>query len=292
MGMLGPNLLNEDIESLIKLNDLCNRLGLDTIGCGGLCAFAIECFENKIIDQTQTDGLELTWGNTEAIITLVEKIGKAEGIGAVLAKGFDAAVEAFGADAAQYAMAVRNEGLPAHDPRWSAGLALAYYTDPTPARHTQGSTTFPVAGYEQPEFTNDDQSGRAPHHKRNVNLVHALSAAGLCLFGYIVLDYKTTTDFLAAAGGKEWSLAEFEKVGFRIAMARHLFNLKAGINFKDFAFPARVLGQPPLESGPTKDVTVDLNLMVSEYMAELKSDPSTAAIPDGLLEELDLAQYK
>ena len=107
-----------------------------------------------------------------------------------------------------------------------------------------------------------------------------------------MLDYKTTTEFLAAADGKTWSLAEFEKVGLRIAVARHLFNLKAGINFKDFDFPARVLGQPPLASGPTKDVTVDLNLMVSEYMAEMKSDPSTTAIPDDVLEELDLAQYK
>ena len=290
--MLGPNLLNENIESLIKLNDLCNRLGLDTIGCGGLVAFALECFENKIIDNSHTDGLQLTWGNTDAIITLVEKMGRSEGIGAVLAKGFNAAIEAFGPESRSYAMAVGNEALPAHDPRWSVGLALTYYTDPTPARHTQGSTTFPIAGYQQPEFTNDDQTGRAPHHKRIVNLSHAMNAAGLCLFGYIILDYKTTSDFLAAIDGTDWSLEEFEQIGFRISMARQLFNFKAGVNFKQSEFPKRVLGEPPLSEGPTKDVTVQLDNMVEEYIQELGLNPETTEIPDELLTQLNLAGFK
>lgn len=292
LGMLGPNLLNENIESLIKLNDLCNRMGLDTIGCGALVAFALECFENKIIDKSHTDGLQLTWGNTDAIITLVEQMGRSEGIGGVLAKGFNAAIEAFGPESRPYAMAVRNEALPAHDPRWSVGLALTYYTDPTPARHTQGSTTFPVAGYQQPEFTNDDQTGRAPHHKRIVNLTHALSATGLCLFGYIILDYKTIPDFLSAIDGTAWSLDELEQIGFRISMARQLFNLKAGVNFKKSEFPKRVLGEPPLSDGPTKNVTVELDNMVKEYIQELGLNPETTEVPDELLTQLNLAGFK
>jgi aldehyde:ferredoxin oxidoreductase len=292
MGMLGPNLLNENVESLIKLNDLCNRLGMDTIGCGGLCAFAIECFENGIIDSSQTDDLQLTWGNTDAIIDLVEKIGKSKGIGAVLAKGFAHAVQTFGPDAAKYVMAVGNEGLPAHDPRWSIGLALTYYTDPTPARHTQGSTTFPVAGYSQPELSNDDPNGRGPHHKRIVNLTHALSSAGLCLFGFIILDYRTTVDFLSAVDGHPWTLKEFEEVGFRINMARNLFNRKAGVNFRSHKFPKRVLGDPPLTTGPTQGVTVNLATMVDEYLAELGLDPDTLAIDDELLNQLELSQYQ
>ena len=291
MGMLGPNLLNEEIESLIKLNDLCNRLGLDTIGAGGLCAFTIECFENGIIDKSHTDGLELTWGNTDAIIALVEKIGQGDGIGGLLGKGFEHAIEQFGPEAAQYVMAIGNEGLPAHDPRWSIGLALTYYTDSTPARHTQGSTTFPVAGYELPEFTNDDASGRALHQKRIVNITHALSSAGLCLFGFIILDYKTTIDFLNAIDGTQWTQDEFEKVGWRISMARHLFNLKAGVTFKTHTFPKRVLGDPPLAVGPTKGVKVDLSTMVAEYVAELGLNPDTLAIPDDVLENLDLSQF-
>jgi len=292
LAMLGANLLNENVEALIKINDLCNRLGLDTIGCGGLVAFAIECFENDVIDESHTDGLRLKWGDPDAIIALVEQIGRSRALGAVLAKGFHAAVETLGPRSRSYAMAVRNEALPAHDPRCFAGLALTYYANPTPARHTQGSTAFPVAGYLLPESIRNSQSGHAPHHKRIDSLAHALSAAGLCLFGYAVLDYKSTVDFLSAIDGTAWTVEEFEKIGLRIAMARHLFNLKAGINFKESEFPARALGDPPLSDGPTRDVSVNLDDMVAEYIRELGLDPQTTAIPDELLDELNLARFK
>jgi aldehyde:ferredoxin oxidoreductase len=291
IGMFGPNLLNEDIESLMKINDLCNRYGMDTIGCGGLCALAIECFENNLIDKEQTDGLELKWGNSEAIVKLVEKIGKAEGIGAVLSKGFDEAVRVFGKDSRKYAIAVRNEGFSAHDPRWSSDLALTYYSDPTPSRHTQGSTTFPVAGYEMPEFEEGDFKVRAKCHSDNINLYHALSAAGLCLFGFNILDYKTVPEFLNAADGKDWDIEELKTIGLRILVLRHIFNLKAGINFKDFKFPVRVLGNPPLTTGPNKDAQIDLDAMLREYLKEIHFDPETTVPESGILQELNIDQY-
>ena len=150
MGMFGANMFNANIESLLRLNDLCNRYGMDTISCAGLCSFATECFENGIITIEDTEGLELRWGDPEVLVALVEKIGKAQGIGKTLSKGFEYAVSVFGEPSRQYVMAVRNEGLPAHDPRWGADLSLTYYSDATPARHTQGCTVFPAAGYEMP----------------------------------------------------------------------------------------------------------------------------------------------
>jgi aldehyde:ferredoxin oxidoreductase len=291
MGLLGPNLLNESADSLVKINDLCNRYGMDTIGCGGLCAYAIECFENGLISLEQTGGLQLRWGNTDAIITLVEQIGKSEGIGGILAKGFYKSIKVFGKETEKYAMAIRNEAIPAHDPRWSAGLALTYYSDATPARHTQGSTTFPVAGYEQPVMTNEDLSGRAKYHKDNVNLVHALSCSGLCTFCFSVMDYKALPEFLSAVDGTEWTNQEFMETGYRIFVLRHLFNLQAGINFKDFTFPNRVLGNPPLKDGPTKDVSIDLDVLVSEFLEEMGFDKSSTCPPEVLLENLNILEY-
>jgi len=96
MGMFGSNLLTDNLEAMIRINDLCNRYGLDTIGTGALVAYATECYERGLIGKEQTDGLELGWGRAEAAVALVEKIGKAEGIGAILAKGFDEAVRMFG----------------------------------------------------------------------------------------------------------------------------------------------------------------------------------------------------
>jgi len=289
MGLMGSNLMVDDAEALIRINDLCNRYGMDTIGCGGLCAYAIECFEKGLITTRQTGGLKLAWGDAAGIIALVELIGKAEGIGAILAKGFEDAVRVFGQATAPYAMAVRNEGLPAHDPRWHASLALTYYFDPTPARHCQGSLAFPLAGYAVEGVTPHQCTGLAKQHHENANLSHALNALGLCLFGYAMLDYKIVPEFLAAADGTSWSVEELARTGLRIAMARFLFNARAGIVAGQGSFPGRALGKPPLAAGETKGVQVDLDTMVREYQELLGADPKTGLPPMKVLQELGLA---
>ena len=75
----GHLLLNEDLMSIFVVNDLCNRAGIDTISVGGTVAFAIECYENGLLSKDDTDGLELTWGNSKAIIELVKKIINRDG---------------------------------------------------------------------------------------------------------------------------------------------------------------------------------------------------------------------
>ena len=291
MGVFGPNLLIDDVEALITINDLCNRYGMDTIGCGGLVAFAVECFERGIIDEKLTGGLRLSWGDADAVVELVRSIGKAEGLGEVLSRGYDAAVAAFGEKSARYAMAVRNEGFPAHDPRWNVGLALTYFFDPTPARHTQGSTTFPVAGMDMPEIDVHEEKGRAASHNANVNWTHVLNAAGLCLFGYNILDYKTLPDFLSAADGQKWTLEELERMGLRITLARQIFNVRAGWTLDRYTFPDRVLGKPPLTSGDLRGVSVELETLVEEYLAEMGWDGKTGLPGREVLDELGLSEF-
>jgi aldehyde:ferredoxin oxidoreductase len=186
---------------------------------------------------------------------------------------------------------VRGEGLPAHDPRWNAGLALTYFLDPTPARHTQGSTAFPIAGYDMPEIPVHQAWGRAVHHDRNVNWTHVLNAAGLCLFGYFILDYKTLPEFLEAADGKHWSLEELEEVGLRITLARQIFNVRAGWTLDRYTFPDRALGKPPLESGDLAGVSVDLHTLVREYLGERGLDEKTGLPPEEVLRELNLSRF-
>ncbi len=79
--------LNSDMESIGKVNDICNRFCMDTVSCGSTVAFAIECFERGLISEKDTDGISLTWGNAAAIVALTEKIGKREGFGAILSEG-------------------------------------------------------------------------------------------------------------------------------------------------------------------------------------------------------------
>lgn len=291
MGMFGSNLLIDNLEALFKINDLCNRYGMDTIGCGALAAYAVDCFEHGKISLKQTDGLQLRWGNAEAIISLVEMIGEAEGIGEVLSKGFAHAISVFGADTAEYAVAARGEGLPAHDPRWNVGLALTYFLDPTPARHTQGSTAFPLAGYEMPAIPPSQSEGRAKYHDENINWTHVLNSAGLCLFGYFILSYKTLPEFLKAADGTTWSMEELEDLGLRLTMARQIFNVRAGWTLDRYTISSRALGNPPLQTGETKGVQVDLQRMLQEYLQYRKLDPKTALPEKNELERLKIARF-
>lgn len=137
----------------------------------------------------------------------------------------------------------------------------------------------------------EEASVQAKGHHDNVNWYHVLSSSGLCIFGFSVLDYKTLPDFLEAADGSKWTMAELEKIGHRIAMLRHIFNLKAGINPKDFKFPARVLGNPPLQSGETRGVSIDLEAMLKAYLKEAGFDTETAIPGKEVLAELGLSKY-
>ncbi len=136
----GPMCLNDNMQSIIYANDLCNIHGLDTISAGSVIAFAIECYENGILTKSDTDGIELTWGNTEAIITVLEKMIRREGLGDLLAEGAQIAAARIGRGAEKFAMHVGGEMLPMHDPRESPGWGATYVADPVPARHTRGGT--------------------------------------------------------------------------------------------------------------------------------------------------------
>ncbi|MGD9003730.1 MAG: aldehyde ferredoxin oxidoreductase N-terminal domain-containing protein, partial [Desulfobacterales bacterium] len=106
IGAFGTMCMCDDFEAIIKLNDMCNRSGLDTISAGTTLAFAMECFENGIISATDTDGIALTWGNAEAMIAMTAKMVAREGFGDILADGVKVAAEKIGKEAAQFAMHV------------------------------------------------------------------------------------------------------------------------------------------------------------------------------------------
>ncbi len=120
--MFGSNLLNDNLDSIIKLNDICNRYGLDTISAGACIAFAIECYENGIITKKDTGGLEMKWGDHKAIVAMTEKLGKREGFGDILADGVKIAAKKIGKGSEKYAMHIGGQEVPAHDSRGGAGI--------------------------------------------------------------------------------------------------------------------------------------------------------------------------
>ena len=126
LGALGSNCGVEQVEAIMKGNELCCRYGLDTISTGVAISFAMECFEKGVLTLKETDGLELTFGNAVAMVEMVERIALRQGLGDLLAEGTKRAAEAIGKGSSEWAMHVKGQEIPMHDPRYKQGMGLHY----------------------------------------------------------------------------------------------------------------------------------------------------------------------
>lgn len=286
--MFGSNLLNDDLASIVKANEICNNLGMDTISVGATVAYAIECFENGLITAAQTDGLELSWGNAEAIVRLTEKIGRREGFGDVLADGVWAACRRLGGIGTEFAVHIQGEEIPAHDPKFTPGLASTYWITATPGRHTQGGELVAGPGVPVPPADKYVYRGQAEGHHLLVAVVEVVNAAGLCLFGYLSYPFQAVLDQLSAATGDPWDLERVVAAGTRIYTMRHAFNLREGINPLSRNMPGRLVGDPPLTQGNVRDITVDHRTLAAEFLERLGWDARTTVPTAASLERLGM----
>jgi aldehyde:ferredoxin oxidoreductase len=265
----GAMCLVDDIESMTKANDLCNRYGLDTISVGSACAYAIECYENGLLTKAQTDGLDLRWGNGPAMCALVEKICKRQGfLGNLLADGVSKAISTI-AGSFEYGMQIGGQELPMHDQRLTEDLFLMYYSEPTPGRHTQGTSA-----YAPPDMPLPEDKGAA--HKMMEDFAHALDACGFCLFANIfILSHKSGAEFLTAITGEPFSFDDILTIGNRISLLRHAFNAREGLRFMDRKVPKRLLGG--VSAGPLSGIELDKEQLVEGYLKTSGLDIFTCA---------------
>jgi len=284
----GTMTLTDDFPAMIKINELCNRFGFDTISSGVTAAFAVECYENGILTKEDTDGLELTWGNSASLVALLEKMGRREGIGDILADGVKRAAERIGKGSEKFAMHVHGSEVPMHDPKFMPGLATTYKMDSTPARHTQGHEDMPPVLEGWPEHEKYEYSGKSELHKHCMEMVHVVNAGGVCLFAFLAYDWNFIPDFLKSVTGWDLNTDECYRVGERIANIRHAFNLREGLNPLQFEVPSRLLGNPPQVKGNVRNVTVDIDTQVREYCEIMDWDPETAVPSRERLELLGL----
>ena len=288
LAMFGSNLMNDDLPSIVKANEICNNLGMDTITVGATIAYAIECYENGLLTKDQTDGLELTWGNADAIVALTEKIGKREGFGEVLADGVNKAWEKLGKIGTDYAVHIQGEEIPAHDPKFVPGLASTYLLSATPGRHTQGGELNPSPGLAVPEIDKYNYQGQAASHLILVAAMEVCNAAGLCMFGYLSYPWQAIPDQLAAVTGQEYDMQAIIDTGIRIFTMRHAFNLREGLNPLERNMPGRIIGDPPLKEGNVRDVTVDYKTLAAEFLQELGWDTKTSVPHEDSLRKLGM----
>ncbi len=293
LGAFGTLCLNDNLESVNLCNEICNRQGLDTISTGCTVAFAIECYENGIITDKDTGGIQLTWGNADAIVRITRAIADGSGFGKVLADGAQRAAERIGRGAEKYAIHVHGEEVPMHDPRLNPGLATSYQMDATPGRHTQMSAWTVEAQFAPPGLYTEPlekykYSGKGRAHRLLSDHHHAASSAGLCMFAWVCVTPQALPDMLTCTTGRTFTQDEVEKIGARIAALRIAFNLREGVRNIDFALPGRIVGSPPLEAGPLKGVTIDVGTQVRDYLEAMGWDAKTGVPTKEALLDLGL----
>jgi len=272
LAAFGTMALNDDIESILKCNDLCNRYGLDTISVGCTVAWAIECFENGVFNKNDTDGLELTWGNGASIVALTQAIADQTGFGKILALGSAKAAQELGRGT-EYLQAVRGIELPMHDPRYSPMFARTYQYDPTPARHVKGGLGIPDFG--SPNEVKYNYEGRGETDMAFACHTEVLNCVGSCLFGGFSMPPEALPGLIEAVTGWDFKGDNMVKTGQRIMNMRHAFNLREGHKRADDKLPGRCVGKPPLTEGPVKGITVDNERLADNFFESMRWDKET-----------------
>ena len=256
----------DNLEAIAHGNELCNRWGVDTISVGVAISFAMECTEKGILTQVETDGIDLRFGNTDGMLEMIRKICFREGFGDVLAEGVRKAAEKIGKGSEEFAMHIKGQELPMHDPRGKTGLVLSYATSPTGADHIEAphDTAFlsqgpaltaagPAAVFEPISATElDDKKVR--HFVHTQMIWNFFNSLGICNFAaapYSALTLPMIGDLLGAVTGWNTSLFEIMELGERTITMARIFNNRWGLTANDDYLPERLYEK--LEAGTPRE---------------------------------------
>ena len=268
----GGNLLNDDLESIAKINETCNAYGLDTISTSGVIAFAMEAYEKGLLTPAQTGNLDLTWGNAEAIIALVEMIARRVGIGNLLADGVRAAAEKMDHGAETFAIHVKGMEVPYHDPRGFVNMAVNYATAARGACHLESlsywngyGAIFPDLGYPKvlDRFASSPEQAKMAYDWQNYMSVY--NPLGLCKFiAKGKVGPETVVGLVNRALGWNWTTEDLLRMGDRLFQLKRLINVRLGVTADDDTLPQRFLAEPR-PTGSAAGVLPDLDAMLPVY---------------------------
>ncbi|MBI4180562.1 MAG: aldehyde ferredoxin oxidoreductase family protein, partial [Chloroflexi bacterium] len=249
LASLGSNCGINDLKAICKGNELCNAYSLDTISTGDVIAFAMECFENNIITREDTGGIDLKFGNSEAMLKVIELIVKREGIGDLLADGTARAAERLGKGAMEFSMQVKGLEIGMHEPRLKAALGLGYMVNPHGADHCTNlhDTMFATLGPQLDSYKflgileplpADDLSPRKVSAFRYVQQDRIIRDC-LLLCNFVPYDLEQVTGILAAVTGWKTGIVELLTVAERTLTMARLFNIRQGFTADDDKLPNR-----------------------------------------------------
>ena len=281
---------NNDIPTIIEAEHLCDAYGLDAVSVGNVVGFLMDCYARGLIGPEDTNGLELTWGNHEAILEVVRLIGMNEGPGCSWALGVKRLEEII-PGAHGLGAHVKGMELPAYDPRASKGMALAYATSDRGGCHLRSwpigeeimNTSSPL-GLHTTEFKPEIVKSQQDYYC-------LVNCSGLCLFAAFTLSLEQIAPLFASLTGIEsFGSGEYLlQAGERVNNLVRLFNLREGLTADQDSLPERFKTQP-LADGPCKGETVDVSELVQTYY-KVRGWTADGKPTRELLEKLDLASY-
>ncbi len=290
----GALLLNDNLEAIIQADHLCNRYGLDTISTGAVIALAMEAYEKGLLTPEDTGGLELEWGNAEAILQLVEQIAKREGLGELLADGVRAAARKLGPQAEEMAVHAKGLAIPMHDPRAFLDMAVNYATANRGGCHLEAMSHWRGYGLEWEEwgqvgeYDRLDSAGKARVAYDFQNYMSVFNALGLCKFIVKgVVGPETVVEWLNLAMGWDWGPDDLIRTGERLFNLKRMINVRLGVTRADDTLPRRLLTHPR-PTGSAAGVLPDLEPMLEEYY-QLRGWTAEGVPTEEKLQELGLA---
>jgi aldehyde:ferredoxin oxidoreductase len=298
-GSFGPMCGVSDLRIINCANQICNANGVDTIGAGVTIAFAIECFERGLLGPADTDGLDLRFGNGPAVLTLLERLVRREGLGALLADGSKRAAEVIGGGATELAMHVKGQEMAMHDPRIKFGHGIGVAVSPTGADHMHnvhdnayttegGIEDLKTFGVLDPLPYTDLSAAKVTMVRYGTLWRVVDNLTGMCMFHSWTPQQKV--DIIRAVTGWNTSVLELFRAAERAYDMARAFNALQGLGPESDRLPTRLLSPVPAgpasETAPTQE---QMDKAISMFYAQMGWDPATGAPTRTRLEELGVS---
>lgn len=295
--------LNDNMDAAVHGTYLCNEYGLDTISTGAAIAFAMDCYENGIINREDAGGLDLSWGNAKSIVEIVNKISRKEGIGELLSEGVMRASKKLGKGSEKLAIHVKGLEGPAHDPRSGKALAVAYGTSNRGMCHIHPveamaydnyKVSFGLVPYGVPDPNKVDrfaERGKGKIVKTLQDFGVIPDVLGVCkILIYVGIGLDQYAEMVSALTGWELDGWELLKVGERVINLQRLFNVREGVTRENDDIPERVKKLPEFgQYEKTEECRIsNYGEMLNEYYDERGWDAETGAPKQEKLNQLGI----
>jgi aldehyde:ferredoxin oxidoreductase len=260
----GPNLLNDNLESIVDLGELCDRYGMDTISTANTIGLAFSLFEKGILTEKETNGITLKWGNIDAIEQLVNMIGRREGIGDLMARGSRRFAANFNAE--EEAVQVNGLETAYHDPRGVSGMALSYATSPRGACHNQSDYFFVDWGHTHEKlgityFDRHDHAEKSANVARHQDWRTVFNSIVMCIFANT--DPELQVKLINAACGLDWTIEDMMRCGERGWNLKRAINNRMGLTSANDKLPKAML--EPFPDGGSAGYVPDVKAMLIAY---------------------------